>query len=116
MDKGGLNNEVILNNAYHFLLTYIHTYTIHTCIHNIHTHNIHTHTYMHTYIHSILQAYRVLCISGWLSVRNRQCLYKQEATSHTKSCTSIYSSSNSYSFEHGNGFCIFKLFLFLTDN
>ncbi len=33
----------------------------------------------------------VLCISGWLSVRNRQCLYKQDATSHTKSCTSIYS-------------------------
>ncbi len=26
----------------------------------------------------------VLCISGWLSVRNRQCLYKQDATSHTK--------------------------------
>ncbi len=24
-------------------------------------------------------------------MRNRQCLYKQEATSHTKSCTSIYS-------------------------
>ncbi len=33
-----------------------------------------------------------LCISGWLSVRNnRQCLYKQDATSHTKSCTCIYS-------------------------
>ncbi len=24
-------------------------------------------------------------------MRNRQCLYKQDATSHTKSCTSIYS-------------------------
>ncbi len=33
----------------------------------------------------------ILCISGWLSVRNRQSLYKQDATSHTKSCTSIYS-------------------------
>ncbi len=33
----------------------------------------------------------VLCISNWLSVRNRQCLYKQDPTSHTKSCTSIYS-------------------------
>ena len=33
----------------------------------------------------------ILCISGWLSVRNRQCSYKQDATSHTKSCTCIYS-------------------------
>ncbi len=39
----------------------------------------------------IVQLLQLLCISGWLSVRNRQCLYKQDATSHTKSCTSIYS-------------------------
>ncbi len=28
----------------------------------------------------------------------------------------LYFSSNSYSFEQGNGFCVYKLFLFLTDN
>ncbi len=52
----------------------------------------------------------ILCISGWLS---GQCLYKQDATSHTKSCTSIYSVVIP---EQRNGFCVFKLFLFLTDN
>ncbi len=35
--------------------------------------------------------YGILCISGWLSVRNKKCLYKQDATSHIKSCTCIYS-------------------------
>ncbi len=97
-------------------------------------------------------------------MRNRQCSYKQDATSHTKSCTciysvvipiqlnremaSVYSSFSHFSLttnlkytyvfqvgnahtnkiplhsctpiysvvipEQGNGFCIFKLFLFLT--
>ncbi len=47
----------------------------------------------------------LLCISGWLSVRNRQCLCKQDPTSHAKSCTSIYSTC---SFEKGNGLCIYN--------
>ena len=48
----------------------------------------------------------VLCISGWLSASTRLCLYKQDATSHTKSCTCIYSD---YSFEQGNGFCVYTI-------
>ncbi len=32
----------------------------------------------------------ILCISGWLSVRNRQCLYKQDATSHIQSLVLLY--------------------------
>ena len=49
-------------------------------------------------------------------VRNKQCLYKQNATSLRKSCTCIHLVVNLYSLCEWNGFCIFRHCLFLMDN